>query len=62
VGLRPAEVHGWDLSPREHAELWPFAILFLAMGLLSPVWMRAIDTFGVPTANHVSTLSSQEAR
>ena len=46
LGLRPQEVKGWDLSPREHAELWPFAILFLVMGLASPVWMKAIDTYG----------------
>jgi NADH-quinone oxidoreductase subunit M len=62
LGHRPNEVTGWDLSPREHAELWPFVVLFVAMGIFSPVWMRAIDTFGAPTANHASTLSSQEAR
>jgi len=50
VGLRPSEVQGWDLSPREHAELWPFAVLFLVMGLASPLWMKAIDTFGATTA------------
>ena len=62
LGHRPNEVTGWDLSPREHAELWPFVVLFVAMGIFSPVWMHAIDTFGAPTANHASTLSSQEAR
>jgi len=53
LGHRPQEVSGWDLSPREHAELWPFAILFLVMGLLSPFWMRAIDTFGANAAGKV---------
>jgi NADH-quinone oxidoreductase subunit M len=48
LGHRPQEVSGWDLSPREHAELWPLAILFLLMGVASPVWMKAIDTFGAP--------------
>jgi NADH-quinone oxidoreductase subunit M len=51
LGLRPQEVHGWDLTAREHLELWPLAILFLIMGIASPFWMRAIDTFGAPTAN-----------
>jgi len=50
VGLRPEEVKSLDLSAREHLELWPFAALFLVMGLLSPYWMRAIDTFGSHTA------------
>jgi NADH-quinone oxidoreductase subunit M len=48
LGLRPEEVSGWDLTPREHLELWPFVALFLLMGVASPLWMRAIDTFGVP--------------
>ena len=51
LGLRPEEVQGWDLTPREHLELWPFAALFLIMGVASPLWMRAIDTYGAPTAN-----------
>jgi NADH-quinone oxidoreductase subunit M len=51
LGLRPDEVRGWDLTAREHIELWPFAALFLVMGLLSPVWMRAIDTYGTLTAD-----------
>jgi NADH-quinone oxidoreductase subunit M len=50
LGHRPNEVTGWDLTAREHIELWPFAILFLVMGVASPLWMRAIDTFGAPTA------------
>ena len=52
VGHRPEEVKGYDLSAREHVELWPFAALFLIMGLLSPYWMRSIDTFGSLTADH----------
>jgi NADH-quinone oxidoreductase subunit M len=51
LGVRPDEVPGWDLTAREHLELWPFAALFLIMGVASPLWMRAIDTYGVPTAN-----------
>ncbi len=51
IGHRPDEVHGWDLNAREHVELWAFAGLFLVMGLFSPVWMRAIDTYGTLTAD-----------
>jgi NADH-quinone oxidoreductase subunit M len=61
-GLRPEEVKGWDLSPREHAELWPFAVLFLVMGLASPLWMRAIDTFGAPAAKHTQAALSRPER
>ena len=51
LGLRPEEVTGWDLTVREHLELWPLAALFLIMGVASPLWMKAIDTYGAPTAN-----------
>lgn len=51
LGLRPDEVLGWDLCSREHLELWPFAVLFLFMGLASPQFMRSIDTYGALTAN-----------
>ena len=50
TGIRPDEVRGWDLTAREHAELWPLAALFLVMGVFSPYWMRAIDDFGASTA------------
>ncbi len=53
TGLRPAEVRSFDLDAREHLELWPFAALFLLMGLASPYWMRAIDTFGRLTVANV---------
>ena len=50
-GVRTEEVPGWDLTPREHLELWPLAALFLIMGVASPFWIRAIDTYGTLTAN-----------
>jgi len=53
LGVRPDEVSGWDLTAREHLELWPFAALFLLMGVASPLWMRAIDTYAAPTAGKV---------
>ena len=49
TGLRPDEVRGWDLCAREHVELWPFVALFLIMGVASPIWMRAIDTYSTFT-------------
>lgn len=49
-GVRTEEVGGWDLTAREHIELWPLAALFLVMGVASPLWMRAIDTYGTGAA------------
>jgi NADH-quinone oxidoreductase subunit M len=54
LGVRPEEVRGWDLSAREHIELWPFAALFLFMGLHSATFLRAIDTFSTLTADKPS--------
>lgn len=51
LGVRPAEVNGWDLTAREQIMLWAFSGLFLAMGVHSPTWMRAIDTYGTLTAD-----------
>lgn len=46
-GLGPkSEQAACDLDVREHLALWPMIALFLAMGVASPLWMRAIDTFG----------------
>ena len=58
LGLRPDEVRGWDLTAREHLELWPFAALFLLMGVASPLWMRAIDSYGVRTEAIAATASN----
>jgi NADH-quinone oxidoreductase subunit M len=54
VGMRPEEVPGWDLTAREHLELWPLTALFLIMGIASPFWIRAIDTYGTITADKPS--------
>lgn len=32
-----------DLNAREYLAVWPMMLLMLAMGLASPLWMRAID-------------------
>jgi NADH-quinone oxidoreductase subunit M len=50
LGPKPQKVVASDLDAREHLALWPMMILFLVMGVASPIWMRAIDTFGAPTA------------
>jgi NADH-quinone oxidoreductase subunit M len=55
LGYRPEEVAGWDLSAREHLELWPLAVLFLVMGLASPIWMKSIDMYGATTADKPQT-------
>jgi NADH-quinone oxidoreductase subunit M len=60
LGVRSEEVPGWDLTAREHLELWPFAALFLVMGVASPLFTRAIDTYGTTTATPTSI--TQEAR
>jgi NADH-quinone oxidoreductase subunit M len=59
LGYRPEEVGGWDLCAREHLELWPLAALFLIMGLASPLWMKAIDTYGAVTASTSSAAASR---
>jgi len=51
LGIRSSEVTGYDLTAREHITLWPLAALFLIMGILSPFWMKSIDTFGTLTAD-----------
>ena len=54
LGPKPQTIAGWDLDAREHIALWPLVALFLAMGVASPLWMRAIDTYGASTAgSHV---------
>lgn len=52
AGPVTARVTARDLSGREHAALWPVAILFLVMGVASPYWMRAIDPAAVSLVTH----------
>ena len=58
LGVRPEEVPGWDLTAREHLELWPFAALFLIMGVASPLWMRAINSYGFYQSDTYRTMVS----
>lgn len=55
LGPKPQSVAGWDLDAREHLALWPFVALFLAMGIASPLWMRAIDPFAAPLADRLTS-------
>ncbi len=51
LGLRSAELPNVpDLNAREHLALWPLVLLFLLMGVASPLWMHAIDTAGTHIA------------
>jgi NADH-quinone oxidoreductase subunit M len=59
LGLRSSEVTGWDLTGREHLELWPFAALFLIMGVASPYWMKAIDPYATYVTNTPEQLAPQ---
>jgi NADH-quinone oxidoreductase subunit M len=47
-----------DLNAREHITLWPMAVLMLAMGVLSPYWIRAIDGAMSSLANPASVTAS----
>ena len=39
------------MNLREHAAIWPIAVLMLLMGVASPIWMRAIDGAAVKLAS-----------
>jgi proton-translocating NADH-quinone oxidoreductase, chain M len=50
LGVKSENVKAWDLDAREHLAMWPLVILFLVMGVSSPIWMRAIDAAGTRIA------------
>ena len=50
LGIKSENVKGWDLDAREHLAMWPLVILFLMMGVASPIWLRAIDAAGTRIA------------
>ncbi len=51
LNFNTADVAAPDLDAREHLALWPMVALMLAMGVASPLWMRAIDTAGTGLAD-----------
>jgi NADH-quinone oxidoreductase subunit M len=50
LGTKSELIAGWDIDTREHLALWPLMLVFLAMGVFSPIWTRAIDNFGTAVA------------
>jgi NADH-quinone oxidoreductase subunit M len=58
LGPRPSSMTSWDLDAREHLALWPMAALFLAMGVASPLWMKAIDGAAVSIAGQPTTATA----
>ena len=60
TGIKPETVPGWDLDAREHIALWPLVALFLAMGVFSPQWTNAIDTFGTVAANQTGHIPQKQ--
>jgi NADH-quinone oxidoreductase subunit M len=60
LGLRPEEVRGWDLTAREHVELWPLVALFLIMGVASTYWMKATDPYATLVADKPEHLPYKE--
>jgi NADH-quinone oxidoreductase subunit M len=62
LGQKPETMPTRDLNAREHLAMWPLLLLFLAMGVASPFWMRAIDTAGTNLAQQsVQTISPPTA-
>lgn len=47
-----------DLDFREHITLWPMAILMLAMGVLSPYWIKAIEPAMTPLSGKVPAVET----
>ncbi|HVT96176.1 MAG TPA: NADH-quinone oxidoreductase subunit M [Acidobacteriaceae bacterium] len=47
-----------DLDFREHITLWPMAILMLAMGVLSPYWIKAIEPAMTPLSGPVPAVTT----
>jgi NADH-quinone oxidoreductase subunit M len=58
LGQKADAIPPRDLDSREHLAMWPMVALFLIMGVASPLWMRAIDTFGVATASSASPFTN----
>jgi NADH-quinone oxidoreductase subunit M len=61
IGSKPDRIVAHDLDSREHLAMWPLVVLFLVMGVASPLWMRAIDGFGAPLTGVPSTTGAIRA-
>jgi NADH-quinone oxidoreductase subunit M len=58
LGPKSERVPAPDLVAREHLALWPMVVLFLAMGVASPIWLKAIDSAAVSMADHAPMATS----
>jgi NADH-quinone oxidoreductase subunit M len=54
LGIKSEKIQAPDLNLREHLALWPLVIIFLFMGVASPVFIKAIDSAGVNIAHTVN--------
>ncbi len=54
LGIKSEAIPAADLDVREHLALWPLVILFLVMGVASPIFMNIIDTAGASIARTVN--------
>jgi len=61
LGSKPREIAGWDLDAREHLALWPLVALFVAMGVASPIWLKAIDGAALTMTNQTDTAQALPA-
>lgn len=62
LGVKSENVKAWDLDAREHLAMWPLLILFLAMGVASPIWLHAIDAAGTRIAATQSSSVQPQAQ
>jgi NADH-quinone oxidoreductase subunit M len=62
LGSTTATKPGWDMCAREHVAMWPLVILFLVMGVASPLFIRALDPLGVRYAGYKLPLESSPIR
>jgi NADH-quinone oxidoreductase subunit M len=60
LNFNTADTPAPDLDAREHIALWPLVAVMLAMGVASPLWMRAIDTAGSDLAQEPAQIQSTE--
>jgi NADH-quinone oxidoreductase subunit M len=62
LGVKSENIKGWDIDAREHLAMWPLVILFLIMGVASPIWLRAIDAAGTRIAATQSSSVQPQAQ
>jgi len=61
LGVASAEVAPRDLGVREQLALWPLMLVFLVMGLGSPLFLKTIDGFATGLTQKTASVSAQVA-